>query len=141
DEDLAGGSAHVVDERDLATEPEPLPQQPQHRWGFRDDGSSDDEAFLSSTTGARNDQPEDREERFVPEPPPPLPKLPPFKILAWTGLIGGPFILIVAALFSYQLSGLLLTLAIVGFVGGFITLVATMSDDDDPWDPDHGAVV
>jgi hypothetical protein len=141
DEDLGAHGTQVVDERDLVGDPEPLPHRPQRRWGFRDDESSDDDDFLSSTTEARDAASEHREERFVPPTPPPLPKLPPVKILAWIGLVGGPLILIIAALFSYQLSGLLLTLAIVGFVGGFITLVATMSDDDDPWDPDHGAVV
>ena len=72
----------------------------------------------------------------MPPEPPPLPKLQPYQLLAWVGLIGGPALLVISALFSYQLPTLLLALAIVGFIGGFVTLVATMGNGcDDDWDP------
>jgi hypothetical protein len=146
DEDLTRGEPeHVVDERDLADPAPEVPEAgPQRRWGSRPDrlDTSDDDDFLFSTVGPREVEKPDPEDRFVPEPPPPLPQLPPFKIIAWAGLIGGPLVLIFSALFSYQLSALFLTLAVGGFVGGFVTLVATMTDDDDDhWDPGNGAVL
>lgn len=86
-------------------------------------------------------QPVDDEDRYVPPPPPPLPKLEPHKKLAWLGLIGGPLLLVSALFFAFELPTLLVMTAVAGFVGGFLTLVATMDDDVDPDDPDSGAVV
>lgn len=145
DEDLTSGeTGPVVDERDLAGPAAEVPEAgPQRRWGSRSDrlDTSDDDDFLFSTVGPREVEKPDPEDRFVPDPPPPLPQLPPFKIVAWVGLIGGPLVLIFSALFSYQLPPVFLTLAVGGFVGGFMTLVATMTDDDDQSDPGNGAVV
>ncbi|MBA3309941.1 MAG: hypothetical protein H0U28_07760 [Nocardioidaceae bacterium] len=84
----------------------------------------------------------DSEDRFVPDPPPPLPKLEPYKLAAWIGLIGGPALLVLSALFALTLPVWLSVLAVGGFVGGFVTLVATMKDRSDAdGDPDNGAVV
>jgi hypothetical protein len=146
DEDLGAGDAHVADERDTAvapTEPEDAGGA-RRRWGDRDDDAkaSDDE-YLAVTWQSRRDdpaEPRDREEHFVPDPPAPLPHLEPYKQLAWAGVIGGPLTLLVAALTGLEFPEWLSWFAIVGFVGGFVTLVATMSDDDD-WDSDDGAVV
>lgn len=86
--------------------------------------------------------PDDGEERFVPEPPPPLPRLEPVKQVGWLGVIGGPLLLLLSALFSDQLPSWLVLVGVIGFVGGFVTLVATMRNDDDSdrWS-DGGAVV
>ncbi|MBA2698642.1 MAG: hypothetical protein H0U61_07705 [Nocardioidaceae bacterium] len=84
----------------------------------------------------------DDEDRFVPAPPPPLPKLEPYKQLAWVGVLGGPLFLLVGVLFSLVVPAWLSVLAVGGFVGGFVTLIATMDDrDDDEWNSDNGAVV
>jgi len=77
----------------------------------------------------------------VPQPPPPLPRLEPYKQLAWAGVIGGPALLLLGALFTVGLPDWLSVLAVGGFVVGFLTLVATMDDRDDDWDPGSGAVV
>ena len=59
-----------------------------------------------------------------------------------SGVLGGPALLLLSALFSYTLPTLLLAAAIIGFIGGFVTLVATMGNGgDDDWNPDNGAVV
>ena len=64
------------------------------------------------------------------------------QIAAWVGVLGGPALLLLAALFSYTLPSLLLAAAILGFIGGFVTLVATMGNGgDDDWNPGNGAVV
>lgn len=139
-EDVGADDQHVVDERDLrardgrAEDPPPAPSVP---WGSRPDGGDVDDEFLESTARQGRTDPEDR---FVPEPPPPLPQLPPYKIVAWVGLIGGPVLLLISALLTYALPSWASGLAVIGFVGGFVTLVATMGDRDDR-DPGDGAVV
>ncbi len=99
----------------------------------------DDVEFLASTSrSARADD----EDHFVPEPPPPLPLLPPYKQVAWLGVAGGPVLLLLAALFGIVLPEWVAFLGVIGFIGGFVTLVATMSErDDGGWGPDDGAVV
>ena len=90
------------------------------------------------------DRPKDPDaaEHFVPAAPPPLPKLEPHKQLAWLGLVGGPLLLVIAALFTVTLPTWLSLLAVAGFVGGFVTLIATMDDStDEDRDSDDGAVV
>jgi hypothetical protein len=82
------------------------------------------------------------DEAFVPPEPPPLPHLKPAQQLAWLGLAGGPLLLLMAALFAVTLPVWLSLAAVIGFVGGFIALVATMEDRSDPdGGSDDGAVV
>ncbi len=102
----------------------------------------DDIDFLASTstTAARPD--DDDEDRFVPDPPPPLPTIAPHRLAAWIGVVAGPLLLLVVAVFGFSPPGWLSFLGVIGFIGGFITLVATMGDDTDgDWGPDNGAVV
>lgn len=82
------------------------------------------------------------DERFIPPEPPPLPHLDPYQQLAWIGLAGGPLLLLIAALFAVTLPVWLSLAAVVGFVGGFLTLVATMDERSRPdGDGDDGAVI
>ncbi|MFI5708340.1 hypothetical protein [Kribbella sp. NPDC051620] len=84
---------------------------------------------------------EDHTEHFVPPEPPKGPKLDWISRAAWLGLIGGPLLLILAALLDFG-TGRITTLAVVGFIGGFLTLVIRMKDRLPPEDtPDDGAVV
>jgi hypothetical protein len=148
DEDVSTHELPVVDERDLRSRdgdegPPPVSIRP---WGSRNsenDGSDDDDFLQSSTARSEiDDDDDDDSSRFVPEPPPPLPQLPPYKMIAWVGLLGGPLLLVLSAILRYQLPSWASGLAVIGFIGGFITLVATLGDDDDdPWRPDNGAVV
>lgn len=140
DEDLAGDDGPLLDERDRAAEADRDEGPPSLPWGTRlRPGRSDDDEFLESTSHRLDDR--DDDDRFVPDPPPPLPKLPPHKLLAWAGLLGGPVLLLCAAVFSLLLPTWVTGLAIIGFVGGFVTLVATMGDRDDDGGPSGGAVV
>lgn len=87
--------------------------------------------------------PEDRadEGHFVP-PEPELPAADATSKFAWLAVVGGPVLLLVAVLLQWEMTWWLTTLGIGGFLGGFATLVARMSeDDDDEDDPGRGAVV
>ncbi|MBT2405908.1 MULTISPECIES: hypothetical protein [unclassified Streptomyces] len=77
---------------------------------------------------------------------PPEPDLPPADTtskFAWLAVVGGPVLLLLAVLLQWEMTWWLTTLGIGGFLGGFATLVARMSqgDDDDDDDPGRGAVV
>lgn len=144
DEDLSADDARIEDDRDTAPKPQTERPGTRRRWGDRDeDARASDDEYLAVTWESRRDEREesvDRDDHFVPDPPAPLPHIEPYKQLAWAGVIGGPLALLIAALTGLDLPEWLSWFAIVGFIGGFVTLVATMSDDDD-WDPDDGAVV
>ncbi|MEI8409476.1 MULTISPECIES: hypothetical protein [unclassified Kribbella] len=84
---------------------------------------------------------DDPHDHFVPPEPPRGPRLDWISRLAWLGLIGGPVLLILAAVLDFG-AGRITTLAVVGFIGGFLTLVIRMKDRLPPDDtPDDGAVV
>jgi hypothetical protein len=84
----------------------------------------------------------DDEEHFEPPPPPPLPSMDTVARFAWAGALGGPLLLVLAALAGVPLSGWVGFLALAAFMAGFVTLVARMKDRP-PTDsgPDDGAVV
>ncbi len=70
----------------------------------------------------------DDEHHFVPPEPPPLgrPDLPTG--IAWAGVLGGPVVLLLAAVLTWHLHSLVTAACVVGFVGGVVFLVATMDD-------------
>jgi len=79
------------------------------------------------------------DEGYQPPDPPPI-RGDLVSRLAWGAVLGGPAFLLAAALVWRSLPTILLLLALVAFVGGFVTLVARMPPDH-PEDPDDGAVV
>lgn len=84
----------------------------------------------------------DDEGHFVPPEPPPLPAADPTAKFAWLAVVGGPILLLLAVLLSWDMTWWLATLGIGGFLGGFATLVMRMkTDDDEDDDPGRGAVV
>jgi hypothetical protein len=84
----------------------------------------------------------DDEGHFVPPPPPPLPVLDPRRKAAWIGLFGGPALLLVAVVLGWALPQWLVGGLVLGFVGGFVYLVATMPrSGGDGWSGGDGAVV
>lgn len=91
---------------------------------------------------ARRRTDDDAEDHFRPPPPPPLPDIDRISRFAWAGALGGPLLLVVAALAGVQLEGWVGLLALASFMAGFVTLVARMKDRP-PTDsgPDDGAVV
>jgi len=76
------------------------------------------------------------DEEFVPPAPPPLPKLPPDRLLAWVGLFGSPAILMLCLVLNISLPPWLGYLLVAAFIGGFGYLVVKMprGTDIDPWD-------
>ncbi|MEU9863214.1 hypothetical protein AB0D99_20315 [Streptomyces sp. NPDC047971] len=87
---------------------------------------------------------EDDEGHFVPPEPPPLPEADTTTKFAWLGVVGGPVLMLLTVLLSWDMTWWLTTLCVGGFLGGFATLVARMKhdDDDDGFDdPGRGAVV
>jgi hypothetical protein len=103
-------------------------------------------AGLSVTQDDAPDEPparrtEDPHDHYVPPEPPRGPRLDWISRAAWVGLLGGPLLLILAALLDFG-TGRITLLAVVGFIAGFLTLVIRMNDRLPPDDtPDDGAVV
>ncbi len=88
------------------------------------------------------DDPSDPDNRYVPPPLPPGPKIDPVAKGAWLALFGGPGYLLVATVLGWQMPGWAELLAVVAFVTGFVVLVSRMGDGPSRRDgPDQGAVV
>jgi hypothetical protein len=86
----------------------------------------------------RSDDPHDH---YIPPEPTRGPRLDWISRAAWLGLIGGPLLLVLAALLDFG-TGRITLLGVVGFMAGFLTLVIRMNDRLPPDDtPDDGAVV
>jgi hypothetical protein len=127
---------------------------PVPRWPVSEDVDEKYEPLIDVPSGLTvEDKTEDEEEvrpvrraddphdHFVPPEPPRAPRLDWISRLAWLGLIGGPLLLIAAAVLDFG-TGRITTLAVVGFIGGFLTLVFRMQDRLPPGDGgDDGAVV
>jgi hypothetical protein len=104
--------------------------------GLDAEDSRDDEEEVKPAR--KRDDPHDH---FVPPEPPRGPKLDWISRIAWLGLIGGPLLLIAAAVLDFG-TGRITTIAVVGFIAGFLTLVIRMNDRLPPGDSgDDGAVV
>ncbi|MDT0201212.1 hypothetical protein [Nocardioides sp. AE5] len=69
------------------------------------------------------------DDRFVPPPPPPVPAPEPGRLLAWLGLFGAPLLMLVALVAGRPFRGIWAVLLAAAFVGGFVYLVKTMSDE------------
>jgi hypothetical protein len=121
--------------------------------GGDDDGTSGDdpgERFrtyssfedLRAATPAPKVARPDPEDHFEPPPPPPLPQVDTVTRFAWAGFLGGPLLIVLAALAGFSLAGWVGLLALVSFMAGFVTLIARMKERP-PTDsgPDDGAVV
>ncbi|MEU6315205.1 hypothetical protein [Streptomyces sp. NPDC047014] len=88
------------------------------------------------------DDPAIAEEGHFVQPEPELPPADTTAKFAWLAVVGGPVLLLLAVLLQWEMTWWLTTLGIGGFLGGFATLVARMSqDDEDDDDPGRGAVV
>lgn len=84
----------------------------------------------------------DSDDHYTPPPPPPLPHLDGVAKGAWMALFGGPAYLLIATIAGWAVPAPVAFVAVAAFVGGFITLVVRMSDEDrDDSDPSDGAVV
>jgi hypothetical protein len=146
--------AEIVSQFDLSTAPqEPLSRPEDVPPDEPDDASPSGGRLLRGTYGwddllavtARAQpapEPEDEDEGYVPPPPPAVPRGTPLRRFAWAAVLGAPIVVVLCVLFSYGLDGWTGLLVVGAFIGGLVTLVATLDDrplDDDG--PDHGAVV
>jgi hypothetical protein len=105
---------------------------------IEDKSAAEDDEDEPKPRPKRADDPHDH---YVPPEPPRGPRLDWISRLAWLGLIGGPLLLIAAALLDFG-TGRITTLAVAGFIGGFLTLVFRMKDRLPPDEGgDDGAVV
>jgi hypothetical protein len=88
------------------------------------------------------DFPDDEDDRYIPPPVPPGPKLDPVAKGAWLALFGGPGYLLLATLMGWQLAGWTELVSVVAFIAGFVVLVFRLGDGPSKKDgPDQGAVV
>jgi hypothetical protein len=131
-------------------------EDPVPRWPASEDVDEKYEPLIDVPTGLTvaetPDDDEDEDEKparkvddphdhFVPPEPPRGPRLDWITRFAWLGLLGGPLLLIAAAVLDFG-TGRITTLAVAGFIGGFLTLVLRMKDRLPPGDGgDDGAVV
>jgi len=113
----------------------PTTRSPRHRLP---EDSPDTEDFEDAHDGAGSDT--DDGDRFVPPEPPPITSTDLASRLAWLGVLGGPLVLLLAAVAWSRMPTVIVILALAAFVGGFITLVARLPRDRDDG-PDDGAVV
>lgn len=138
DEDAAWRQivANYGDRVELPDEPSPTPRTNVFDRSYVD-------AQLESAGGELNGPATWEDEgHFVPPPPPPLPVVEPRRRLAWAGLFGAPLLMLIGIVVGYEYPTWLSGLLVVGFVGGFVYLVATMSRKRrDDWSGDDGAVV
>jgi len=100
----------------------------------------------SSSTPDPSEHSEDvfdaEDEHYEPPPPPPLPETEPITRFAWAGVVGGPAVLVLNAMLGWPIGTWIGGLSVLAFIGGFVTLVARMTDrnpNDDGWD--DGAVL
>ena len=80
------------------------------------------------------------DEHFVPEPPPPLPRLAPVTVLAWALIVLGVLMVVLHESIPADFQQGSSFLAVCAIVGGFATLVYRMRDNDHD-DSGDGAVV
>jgi hypothetical protein len=81
------------------------------------------------------------DEHYEPPEPPPLPHADLASRLTWAAVIGGPLVLLLAAVLPGLIPSFVLALALLAFVAGFVVMVARMPNER-PFDgPDDGAVV
>lgn len=100
--------------------------------------------WLEATEGGDDDAEDhvapDPESRFVPPIPPPIPRPPLDRLLAWLGVFGAPAVLLFFVVTGIDIPRPLGWLLVGGFIAGFCYLVVKMPGSPrDPWD--DGAVV
>jgi hypothetical protein len=138
DDPAAPATLQITTEDDPARRAEDAPPPVQPPTERR--GGTVRRIVLSDAGITDRDEEDEEDEGFVPPEPPPFPRGDLVSRLAWGAVIGGPVFLLLAAMLWRTLPAVLLLVALLAFVGGFVTLVARMPPDH-PDDPDDGAVV
>jgi hypothetical protein len=82
--------------------------------------------------------PEADEDGYTPPPPPPVPRPVGLRLLAWLGLFGVPVLVMILLMTGISLPSWGGVLCLAWFVGGFVYLIATMTNrtggGGDDWD-------
>jgi hypothetical protein len=104
-----------------------------------DSGATGDDPESGGGEDTREKPPAGAEDRFVPPPPPPLPELDTVARVGWAALLGGPVLLLLAAVASSYVPSWFTALGVVAFIAGFLTLVLRMKGG--PPDDEDGAIV
>jgi hypothetical protein len=78
---------------------------------------------------------------FEPPAPESLPSFSKATRIALLGVIGGPLLLVINAITSFDSTGFATWLGLSGFVAGLVALLLRTKDSDEPEPPDGGAVV
>ncbi len=125
------GDRAEVDEPPIAPPESPAPVDPSAPFGGRFGvlpgpaaPEEDDDPFVAA-----------EEEGYEPPPPPPVPRTTPDRLLAWIGIFGSPAVLLASLILQISLPSIIGYALIIGFVGGFVYLVAKMPREPrDPWD-------
>ena len=137
---------------DLARERELEWQQIIDNFGDRAVLASEDEAPIEPAPATAPPADREHDERpalrdqvdpddgFVPPTPPPIPRPPLDRLLAWLGVFGVPTLVLFCIVLGISVPPWFGLLLAAGFIGGFGYLVVRMSDEPrDPWD--DGAVL
>ena len=138
------------DSADLARERELEWQQIIDNFGERAVLEPEDEALFEVVEARPQREVEDDEvetvddvhpsEAFVPPTPPPVPRPPADRLLAWLGVFGVPAVVLVCVVAGIGVPTWMGMLMAAAFIGGFGYLVYKMSDEPrEPWD--DGAVL
>jgi hypothetical protein len=80
---------------------------------------------------------------FIPPDPPALGAGRPAVVLSVLGLVGGPAVLLLAAIFWPSIPGILITILIAAFIAGGVGLFLALPRDEDrnhPWNDDGAQV-
>lgn len=78
---------------------------------------------------------DDPDDAFVPPTPPPLPRPPVDRLVAWLGVFGAPAVLLFFVVTGLSMPELIAWTLVGWFVAGFGYLVAQMPREPrDPWD-------
>jgi hypothetical protein len=151
-------SFHASPDDDVRRWPaaEDLPPDPEraddgtgdHREGEHGDSFHDASVTLGPLPPLRGRPPvlenesgeDDPSDHFVPAPPPPIPRGDTVSRFAWSGVIAFPAVLLLAAVMQWSPPDPVLVVLVMGFVGGFATLIARMHPSH-PHDPGDGAVL
>jgi hypothetical protein len=120
--------------------PEAPPTRPAPDPGLFDRSYLDAQEEAARVAGERAAERWADEGHYVPPEPPPVPRTTPARRLAWVGLFGAPLVMLVAVALGRSFPDWVAMLLVVGFVGGFVFLVATM-DRSGGDGSDDGAVV